>query len=63
VGNHTSFTDSKKKNKGSTEIATKQQIAKNLFHCCTSLLCGFITLGTCGIKTAKNLLAQSFASP
>jgi hypothetical protein len=39
--------DNRKKNSGSTNMASKHDMAKNRFHRRTALECGFIT-GTCG---------------
>lgn len=51
------------KNNGSTKIATKQAMTKNLFHCCTTLVWGFITPGIYGCIKEENLFAQPLASP
>lgn len=51
----TGFTERMKKKRGSTNTARRQEIRKNLFHCCTLLVWGFMTPG----KFAK---PQAYAS-
>lgn len=51
-------TESRKKNRGSIKMATRHDITKNLFHCWTTLVCGFI-IG----KYDKTFAIDFFAHP